>query len=76
MCSEIKNRDLSLEVLQCSHVGGHKYAGNVIFLPSGHWYGFIEPTHVPKLLDIYQGKATYNLEGHYRGNEVNPPEQK
>lgn len=26
-----------------SHVGGHKYAGNVIVYPEGVWYGYVRP---------------------------------
>jgi (2Fe-2S) ferredoxin len=26
-----------------SHVGGHKFAGNVIIYPGGHWYGRVQP---------------------------------
>jgi len=33
-----------------SHIGGHKYAGNVIVYPSGTWYGRVTPCHVPHLL--------------------------
>ncbi|KAG9446487.1 hypothetical protein H6P81_012615 [Aristolochia fimbriata] len=57
---EIERRGLkdSVFVVPCSHVGGHKYAGNVIlFSPDpvgkivGHWYGYVTPKDVPVLLD-------------------------
>ncbi|KAF8031731.1 hypothetical protein BT93_D0830 [Corymbia citriodora subsp. variegata] len=64
---EIELRGLhgKVTVSPCSHVGGHKYAGNVIiFGPdfsgaiSGHWYGYVSPDDVPILLEqhIEQGK--------------------
>ncbi|XP_061337588.1 uncharacterized protein LOC133284561 [Gastrolobium bilobum] len=44
-------------VSPCSHIGGHKYAGNVIIFGSsmngevtGHWYGYVTPDDVPLLL--------------------------
>lgn len=47
-----------VSVSPCSHVGGDKYAGNVIiFGPNirkeitGHWYGFVTPDDVPILLE-------------------------
>ncbi|KAI9297944.1 hypothetical protein K502DRAFT_54748 [Neoconidiobolus thromboides FSU 785] len=33
-----------------SHIGGHKYAGNVIHYPKGDWYGFINETNFDELI--------------------------
>ncbi|KAJ9182507.1 hypothetical protein P3X46_006494 [Hevea brasiliensis] len=48
----------------CSHIGGHKYAGNVIIIGSsmngvitGHWYGYVTPDDVPILLEQHIGKG-------------------
>ncbi|KAE8704291.1 WEB family protein [Hibiscus syriacus] len=48
----------------CSHIGGHKYAGNVIIFGSningevtGHWYGYVTPDDVPTLLEWHIGKG-------------------
>ncbi|XP_073010581.1 uncharacterized protein [Typha latifolia] len=52
-----------VSVSPCSHVGGHKYAGNVvIFSPingvvTGHWYGYVAPDDVPTLLEQHIGKG-------------------
>ncbi|XP_071905483.1 uncharacterized protein [Coffea arabica] len=65
------NEDIELHGLQhkvsvspCSHVGGHKYAGNVIiFGPNihkeitGHWYGYVTPDDVPILLEQHIRKG-------------------
>ncbi|GJM86689.1 hypothetical protein PR202_ga02573 [Eleusine coracana subsp. coracana] len=47
-----------------SHVGGHKYAGNVIIFSSdakgevtGHWYGYVTPDDVPVLLHKHIGQG-------------------
>ncbi|KAM1428556.1 hypothetical protein ACFX2I_044866 [Malus domestica] len=48
----------------CSHIGGHKYAGNlIIYSPgsdgsiTGHWYGYVTLEDVPELLDQLIGKG-------------------
>ena len=42
---ELKDKEMMDQVLICmvSHVGGHKFAGNVIIYPGGHWYGRVQP---------------------------------
>lgn len=53
-----------VSVSACSHIGGHKYAGNVIIFGShvkgevtGHWYGYVTPEDVPVLLEHHIGKG-------------------
>ncbi|KAH9652373.1 Sucrase-like protein [Citrus sinensis] len=53
-----------VSVSPCSHIGGHKYAGNVIIFGSnvngevtGHWYGYVAPDDVPTLLEQHIGKG-------------------
>ncbi|KAK2640134.1 hypothetical protein Ddye_027929 [Dipteronia dyeriana] len=53
-----------VSVSPCSHIGGHKYAGNVIIFGSningevtGHWYGYVTPDDVPTLLEQHIGKG-------------------
>ncbi|PNY13881.1 altered inheritance of mitochondria protein 32-like, partial [Trifolium pratense] len=77
---EIQLRGLKdqISVMACSHVGGHKYAGNLItFSPGpdgkvmGHWYGYVTPNDVPALLDqhIAKGEIIQKL---WRG-QMGPP---
>lgn len=53
----------NVSVTACSHVGGHKYAGNLIIYSvqdknvCGHWYGYVTPSDVPVLLDNHIGKG-------------------
>ncbi|KAA8548151.1 hypothetical protein F0562_004588 [Nyssa sinensis] len=63
---EIELRGLKDQVLvsACSHVGGHKYAGNLIIFNAdpegkiaGHWYGYVTPNDVPEFLDQHIGKG-------------------
>ncbi|KAF5336529.1 hypothetical protein D9611_006544 [Ephemerocybe angulata] len=39
-----------IRVGEVAHVGGHKYAANVLIYPYGEWLGLITPSHVPELL--------------------------
>ncbi|KAF2288936.1 hypothetical protein GH714_022895 [Hevea brasiliensis] len=63
---EIELRGLrgKVSVSPCSHIGGHKYAGNVIIFGSsingvinGHWYGYVTPDDVSILLEQHIGKG-------------------
>ena len=33
-----------------SHVGGHKYAGNVLLYPEGVWYGYVRPEDAERIV--------------------------
>ncbi|PHU12910.1 hypothetical protein BC332_19840 [Capsicum chinense] len=53
-----------VSVSPCSHIGGHKFAGNVIIFGrnankevSGHWYGYVTPDDVPQLLEQHVAKG-------------------
>ncbi|KAL9259067.1 Altered inheritance of mitochondria protein 32-like protein [Drosera capensis] len=59
-----------VSVSPCSHIGGHKYAGNVIIFGlninqqvTGHWYGYVAPEDVPLLLEqhIIKGEIVEHL---------------
>lgn len=67
---EIHGLHGQVSVRPCSHIGGHKYAGNVIiFCPNangevtGHWYGYVTPDDVPILLEqhIKRGEVVGHL---------------
>ncbi|KAG2299483.1 hypothetical protein Bca4012_011050 [Brassica carinata] len=59
-----------VSVSPCSHIGGHKYTGDVIIYGSninqrvtGNWYGFVTLEDVPQLLEqhIYRGEILDRL---------------
>lgn len=61
---DVRGLHAQVSVSPCSHIGGHKYAGNlIIFAPNsdkqvtGHWYGYVTPDDVPILLDQHIGKG-------------------
>lgn len=69
-------------VSACSHVGGHKYAGNLIIYSaaqdekvSGHWYGYVTPDDVTELLDQHIKKGEI-IERIWRGQMGVPPVEK
>lgn len=41
---------IDVPVWATSHVGGHKYAGNVIVYPEGVWYGYVRPEDAERLV--------------------------
>ncbi|KAM0029437.1 putative thioredoxin-like ferredoxin, Thioredoxin-like superfamily [Helianthus debilis subsp. tardiflorus] len=61
---ELRGYQSKVFVRPCSHIGGHKYAGNVIIFGSsncqkvtGHWYGYVMPDDVPLLFDQHIEKG-------------------
>ncbi|KAL2651252.1 hypothetical protein R1flu_019380 [Riccia fluitans] len=66
-CAQISGRDRCQTTRGsglCSHIGGHKYAGNVIIFSrsgsdqvSGHCYGYVVPEDVAVLLDQHIGQG-------------------
>ena len=45
----------TVPVLPCSHVGGHKFAGNIIVYGpgGGHWYGRVKPCHADTIVSTH-----------------------
>lgn len=65
-----ENGEHGTVVTMCSHVGGHKYAGNIIIYTHqgtrGIWYGRVTPHHCQQIVEktIIKGKVIKEL---YRG---------
>ena len=57
-------------VWQCTHVGGDRFAGNVVCLPHGVYYGRVNRDDVPGLVDDYLGG--HIALAHYRGRSCWP----
>jgi hypothetical protein len=61
----------SSRVWQATHVGGDRFAGNVVVLPEGLYYGRVEPDDIEGLLaahaagnvdlERYRGRSTYSF---------------
>ncbi len=51
--AEIAARGLEgrVHLYRSSHVGGHRYAANVLIYPTGDWYGYVTPAAVPLLIE-------------------------
>ncbi len=56
---------------QSSHVGGHRFAANAIFLPYGIYYGRLKAGQEREFLDACQERRL--LAQHYRGRSIYPP---
>ena len=52
-----------VSVRATSHVGGHKYAGNVIVYPEGVWYGYVRPDDAERLVreHLVEGRILEDL---------------
>jgi len=59
-------------VWECSHVGGDRFAANVLVLPSGLLYGRVVATAAQALVDVAERGAV--LEQHLRGRVGFPPD--
>lgn len=53
------------DVWECSHLGGDRFAPNLLFLPGGDLYGGLDPAGALALLDLHQGGRLDLL--HHRG---------
>ncbi|XP_057982410.1 altered inheritance of mitochondria protein 32-like [Malania oleifera] len=79
--TEVRGLKDQVFVSACSHIGGHKYAGNLIIFSqnlegkvTGHWYGYVTPDDVPELLDLHIGKGEI-IERLWRGQMGATPEE-
>ncbi len=61
-------------VWECSHVGGDRFAANVVALPQGLYYGHVRPSEVAELATTHE--AGRLLVSRYRGrSSLSAPEQ-
>ncbi|XP_075515152.1 altered inheritance of mitochondria protein 32-like [Primulina tabacum] len=81
---EFRNLRNQVFVTACSHVGGHKYAGNVIIFSAdpegkivGNWYGYVTPNDVAELLDrqIVKGEVIDRIWRGQMGGKVKETEK-
>jgi (2Fe-2S) ferredoxin len=52
-------------------VGGDRFAGNLVCLPGGHYFGRVGPAEAARVVDLHL-QGTIDLD-HYRGCCVDPP---
>jgi hypothetical protein len=56
---------------ESSHVGGDRFAGNLVCLPDGHYFGRVGPADAERVVGLYR-KGTIDLD-HWRGCCIDPP---
>ncbi|KAF2074128.1 hypothetical protein CYY_004570 [Polysphondylium violaceum] len=72
-----RNLDNDIKVYGSTHVGGHKFAGNVLVFPEGHWYGYVTPNDVNQIIDsTLNGDIIQNLYRGGMGKKIEKPEKK
>ena len=59
------------DVWECSHVGGDRFAANIVCLPEGIYYGRVDPAGAARLVAEHRdGRVVLD---HYRGRSCLPP---
>jgi hypothetical protein len=58
-------------VWESSHVGGDRFAGNLVCLPDGHYFGRVGPDDAGRVVALHR-RGTIDLD-HYRGRCTDPP---
>jgi hypothetical protein len=57
-------------VWQCTHVGGDRFAGNLVVLPEGLYFGWVDDDAAPAVLDAYlRGRIDVDR---FRGRSSHP----
>jgi hypothetical protein len=59
------------DVWECTHIGGDRFAGNLVCFPHGLYFGRVDARSAGRVADAY-GRGTIVLE-HYRGRSSYPP---
>lgn len=57
---------------QSSHIGGHRYAPTLLFLPHSVSYGQVTPEEIRAAVDAHRQGQLFNLE-RYRGRTIHAP---
>ena len=70
LCTELHRRADDAWVWQSSHVGGDRFAGNVVCLPEGLYFGRLDGPRAQEMLDEYRA-GRIALDG-YRGRSCHP----
>jgi hypothetical protein len=55
---------------ECSHVGGDRFAGNLVCLPDGVFYGHLDPVTAIRAVEAHEGRRL--LLDHWRGSSALP----
>jgi hypothetical protein len=58
-------------VWESSHIGGDRFAGNLVCLPDGHYFGRVGPGDAERVVGLHR-KGTIDLD-HWRGCCIDPP---
>ena len=58
-------------IWESSHVGGDRFAGNLVCLPDGHYFGRVGPADAERVVGLHR-KGALDLD-HWRGCCVDPP---
>ena len=71
LAAALEAADLGERVWECSHIGGDRFAGNLVCFPHGVYYGRVRPDDGPRVAGDYE-RGLLDL-GHFRGRSHDPP---
>lgn len=63
--------DQNPDVWECTHIGGDRFAGNLVCFPHGLYFGRVAPAEGPRIVEAYS-RGVVPLE-RYRGRSAYPP---
>jgi hypothetical protein len=58
-------------VWESTHVGGDRFAGNLVAFPRGLYFGRVQPEEGPRIITAYRDRRIGHLE-RYRGRTIHP----
>ena len=58
--------NLEIEVWEASHLGGHRFAANLMLLPQGHFHGHLTEDMIPAFLEAWKSERIHASS--YRGH--------
>lgn len=57
--AERARRGLQIDLWECTHLGGDRFAANAFAFPAAHMYGHLRPEHAPILLEHLVAGSVY-----------------
>jgi hypothetical protein len=69
--AQVLYASLGEDVWECSHLGGDRFAANLVCLPDGLYFGRVEPSSALQVVEAYAARRRIDLV-HYRGRSAYP----
>lgn len=67
--AQVLYASLGEDVWECSHLGGDRFAANLVCFPDGLYFGRVEPSGALQVVEAFATRRRIDL-GHYRGKSA------